>query len=103
MFILSYLNIIFISYFLGALCVLTVLLTRKNIVLLLICIELFLLCINLYFIVYSVYLDNLVGQIFALFILTVAAAESAIGLAILVSHHKLCFTLSIDSINLLKG
>lgn len=77
--------------------------TRKNIILILICVELMLLSINLNFIVFSVYLDDLVGQVFSLFVLTVAAAESAIGLAILVVYYRLKGVILIDKINSLKG
>ena len=66
-------------------------------------IELMLLAINFNFIVFSIFLDDIVGQIFALFILTVAAAESAIGLAILVVYYRIRGTVSIEYINLLKG
>ena len=77
--------------------------TRKNIILILMCVELMLLSINLNFVVFSVYLDDLVGQVFALFVLTVAAAESAIGLAILVVYYRLKGVILIDRINSLKG
>ena len=62
-----------------------------------------LLGLNLNFIFYSIYLDDLVGQIFSLVILTVAAAESSIGLAILMIHYRLTNTSSLDYINFLKG
>ena len=62
-----------------------------------------LLSVNLNFIVFSVFIDDIVGQIFSLFILVVAAAESSIGLAILVVYYKLFGTISVDFINLLKG
>jgi len=61
-------------------------LNRKNIIIMLMSIELMLLAVNLNFIIFSVYLDDLIGQVFAIFILTVAAAESAIGLSILVIY-----------------
>lgn len=77
--------------------------TRKNIIVILMCIELMLLGINLHFIIYSVYLDDLLGQVFALFVLTVAAAESAIGLAILVVYYRLRGTISTSFIQNLKG
>lgn len=80
-----------------------IMLNRKNIILMLMSIELMLLAINLNFIVFSAFLDDIVGQIFALFILTVAAAESAIGLAILVVYYRIRSTVSIEYINLLKG
>ena len=66
-------------------------------------IELMLLAINLNFIIFSVYLDDILGQIFALFILTIAAAESSIGLAILVVYYRMQGSVSIDSINLMRG
>ena len=77
--------------------------TRKNIILIMISIEIILLAINLNFIIFSIYLDDILGQVFALLILTVAAAESAIGLAILVIFYRLKGTISINFINLLKG
>ena len=66
-------------------------------------IEIMLLAINLNFIFFSIYLDDIMGQIFSLYILTVAAAESAIGLAILVVYYRLRGVISIDNISLLKG
>ena len=78
-------------------------LNRKNIILMLMSIELMLLAVNFNFIIFSVFLDDIVGQIFALFILTVAAAESAIGLAILVVYYRIRGTVSIEYINLLKN
>ncbi len=66
-------------------------------------IEIMLLAINLNFIFFSIYLDDIIGQIFSLYILTVAAAESAIGLAILVVYYRLRGVISIDNISLLKG
>jgi NADH-quinone oxidoreductase subunit K len=62
-----------------------------------------LLAVNFNFIIFSVFLDDALGQIFALFILTVAAAESAIGLAILVVYYRIRGTVSIEYINLLKN
>jgi len=78
-------------------------LTRKNIIVILISIELMLLSINLNFIIFSILLDDLIGQLYALIILTIAAAESAIGLAILVVYHRLRGNINIDSINMIKG
>ena len=78
-------------------------LNRKNIIIMLMSIELMLLAVNLNFLVFSVYLDDLIGQIFALLILTVAAAESAIGLALLVVYYRVRGTISVEFINLMKG
>lgn len=76
---------------------------RKNLIVVLISIELMLLAINFNFILFSIYLDDLIGQIFALLVLTVAAAESAIGLAILVAYYRLRGVIAVDYINRLKG
>jgi NADH:ubiquinone oxidoreductase subunit K len=78
-------------------------LNRRNILLLLMSIEVMLLAVNLNLTQFSVSLDNINGQIFTLFVLTVAAAESAIGLAILVIYYRVRGTLSIEFIHLLKG
>lgn len=67
------------------------------------CIELMLLSVNLNFIVFSVYLDDAYGQIFSLFILTVAAAESAIGLAVLILYYRIRGKISINQKATLKG
>lgn len=67
------------------------------------CIELMLLSVNLNFILFSIYLDDIYGQIFSLFILTVAAAESAIGLAILILYYRLRGKISINEKVTLKG
>ena len=66
-------------------------------------VELMLLAVNLSLLVFSVYLDDIVGQIFALLVLTVAAAESAIGLALLVVYYRVRGTISVEFINLMKG
>lgn len=78
-------------------------LNRKNIIIMLMSIELMLLAINFNLIVFSVFLDDILGQIFALLILTVAAAESAIGLAILVIYYRIRGSIAIELINLMKG
>jgi NADH-quinone oxidoreductase subunit K len=66
-------------------------------------IELMLLAVNLNFVLFSIYLDDVVGQIFVLFILTIAATESAIGLAILVVYYRLKNTIRIDKIKNIKS
>nr|YP_007890595.1 NADH dehydrogenase subunit 4L [Histiona aroides]AGH24089.1 NADH dehydrogenase subunit 4L [Histiona aroides] len=78
-------------------------LNRKNILIMLMSIELMLLAINFNFVVFSVYLDDLIGQMFALLVLTVAAAESAIGLAILVVYYRVRGTIAVEYINIMKG
>ena len=78
-------------------------LNRKNVIILLMSIELMLLSVNLNFIAFSHYLDDLAGQVFVFFILTVAAAEAAIGLAILVVLFRNLRTINVDDIGSLKG
>jgi len=78
-------------------------LNRKNIIILLMSIELMLLSINFNFIIFSVFLDDILGELFALLVLTVAAAESAIGLAILVIYYRVRGTIAIEFIDLMKG
>ena len=74
-------------------------LNRKNIIILLMSIELMLLSINFNFIIFSIFLDDILGQLFALLVLTVAAAESAIGLAILVIYYRVRGTIAIEFID----
>ncbi len=78
-------------------------LNRKNIIILLMSIELLLLAVNLNFLMFSVFLDDIMGQIFALLVLTVAAAESAIGLALLVIYYRVRGTVAVEFINLMRG
>lgn len=78
-------------------------LCRKDIIMILISLELILLSANINFVFFSVYLDDLLGQIYALMVLTVAAAETAIGLAITIVYYRLRGGISIDLLCLLKG
>jgi NADH-quinone oxidoreductase subunit K len=78
-------------------------LNRKNIIIIMMSIELILLAVNLNFVAFSSYLHDLVGQVFALFVLTVAAAEAAIGLAILVVYFRNRGTIEVEDVNLMKG
>ena len=78
-------------------------LNRKNIIIMLMSIELMLLAVNMNFLVFSVYLDDMIGQLFSILILTVAAAESAIGLALLVIYYRVRATIAVEFISLLKG
>ena len=93
----------FISIFLFLVGAYGLFLSRKSIIILLISLELILLSLDLNFIVFSVYLDDLLGQIYTLLILTVTAAESAIGLAITICFYRLRGGISVDFIKLLKG
>jgi NADH-quinone oxidoreductase subunit K len=78
-------------------------LNRKNILIIIIAVELMLLAINLNFITFSVYLDDILGQMFVLFILTVAATESSIGLAILIVYFRIKKTILIDNVSTIKS
>jgi NADH-quinone oxidoreductase subunit K len=78
-------------------------LNRKNVIVILMSIELILLAVNINLIAFSAHLGDLVGQVFALFVLTVAAAEAAIGLAILVVYFRNRGTIAVEDINLMKG
>lgn len=78
-------------------------LNRKNIIILLMSIELILLSVNINFVAFSSYMDDMAGQVFTLFILTVAAAEAAIGLAILVVFFRNRGTIDVEDVNVMKG
>jgi NADH-quinone oxidoreductase subunit K len=78
-------------------------LNRKNVIVILMSVELMLLAVNINLVAFSAYLNNLTGQIFALFVLTVAAAEAAIGLAIVVVYFRNRGSIAVDDINLMKG
>ena len=78
-------------------------LNRKNIIVILMSIELILLAVNINLVSFSVFFNDLVGQIFTLFILTVAAAEAAIGLAIIVAYYRNTGTVHVEDIDSLKG
>ena len=78
-------------------------LNRKNVIIMLMSIELILLAVNLNFVAFSSFLGDLVGQVFTLFILTVAAAEAAIGLAIIVCFFRNSGTIAVEDVNVMKG
>ena len=78
-------------------------LNRKNVIIILMSIELILLAVNINLVSFSIYLQDLVGQIFTMFILTVAAAEAAVGLAIIVIYYKNKGSINVDHIDSLKG
>lgn len=78
-------------------------LNRKNIIVILMSVELMLLAVNINFVAFSTHLGDLVGQVFAMFVLTVAAGEAAIGLAILVIYFRNRGSIAVDDINMMKG
>ena len=92
-----------LSAFLFTIGVIGIFLNRKNVIIILMSIELILLSVNINFIAFSYFLNDLTGQIFSLFVLTVAAAEAAIGLAILVIYNRNAGSIEIEKISALKG
>ena len=98
--IINYLVLSSIIFSIG---LLGIFINRKNMITILMSIELMLLGVNIYFVGFSNYLNDLSGQIFAMFILVVAAAEAAVGLAILTVFFKNKGTISVDKINQMKG
>ena len=96
----QYLTVAAILFTVG---VLGIFLNRKNIIIILMSVELILLAVNINFVAFSTALGDLVGQVFALFVLTVAAAEAAIGLAILVVYFRNRGTIAVEDVNLMKG
>jgi NADH-quinone oxidoreductase subunit K len=95
-----YLTVAAILFTLG---IFGIFLNRKNVIVILMSVELMLLAVNVNLVAFSTHLGDLVGQVFALFILTVAAAEAAIGLAILVVYFRNRGTIEVDDINMMKG
>ena len=91
------------NFFLFSLSVFGIVFNKRSILITLICIELMLLSLNLSFSILSVYLDDCYGQIFSMFILTVAAAESSIGLAIIILYYRVRGTIALDQVPVLKG
>ena len=95
-----YLSVAAILFTLG---VIGIFLNRKNVIIILMSIELMLLAVNINLVAFSAYLGNLEGQIFALMILTVAAGEAAIGLAIVVTYFRNRGSIAVEDINMMKG
>ena len=95
-----YLTVAAILFTLG---IFGIFLNRKNVIIILMSIELMLLAVNINFVAFSAYLNDMVGQIFAMFVLTVAAAEAAIGLAILVVYFRNRGTIAVEDVNMMKG
>ncbi len=94
---------IFVASVLFTLGVFGIFLNRKNVIVILMCVELMLLAVNINLVAFSVFQGNIVGQVFAMLVLTVAAAEAAIGLAILVVYFRIRGTIAVEDINEMKG
>ncbi len=95
-----YLTVAAILFTLG---VFGIFLNRKNVIIILMSIELMLLAVNINFVAFSVFLEDMVGQVFAMLVLTVAAAEAAIGLAILVVYFRNRGSIAVEDLNVMKG
>lgn len=95
-----YLTVAAILFTLG---IFGIFLNRKNVIIILMSVELMLLAVNINLVAFSTHLQDLVGQIFAMFVLTVAAGEAAIGLAILVVYFRNRGSIEVEDINLMKG
>jgi NADH-quinone oxidoreductase subunit K len=80
-----------------------IILNRKNIIIIMMSIELILLSVNINLVAFSTFSNDLTGQVFSLFVLTVAAAEAAIGLAILVTYYRNRGSISVEDVNMMKG
>jgi len=100
---LSLTDFLILAAFLFGLGIAGIIINRKNMVVLLMSIELILLAVNTNFVAFSYYLQNFIGQVFVFFILTVAAAEAAIGLAILVVLYRKRGTIEVDQFDALRG
>jgi len=92
-----------VSAILFTLGVLGIFVNRKNIIVILMSVELILLSVNINFVAFSSFMNDIVGQVFALLVLTVAAAEAAIGLAILVVYFRNRGSIAVEDINMMKG
>lgn len=95
-----YLTVAAVLFTLG---ILGIFLNRKNVIIILMSIELMLLAVNINLVAFSVHLGDMVGQIFTMFVLTVAAAEAAVGLAILVVYFRNRGSIAVEDVNLMKG
>ncbi|KAB0604548.1 MAG: NADH-quinone oxidoreductase subunit NuoK [Cupriavidus sp.] len=101
--VLSLAHFLVLGAILFAISIVGIFLNRKNVIVLLMALELMLLAVNMNFVAFSHYMGDLAGQVFVFFILTVAAAESAIGLAILVVLFRNLDTINVDDMDTLKG
>jgi NADH-quinone oxidoreductase subunit K len=95
-----YLTVAAILFTIG---VLGIFINRRNVIVILMCIELILLAVNINFVAFSAFQHNVIGQVFTMIVLTVAAAEAAIGLAILVVYFRNRGNIAVEDINLMKG
>jgi NADH-quinone oxidoreductase subunit K len=100
---MNFIAVFFVTFGIFFIGLFGVFINRKNLLTIIICIELILLSINFNLLLSAFYLDDILGEIFVIMVLTVASAESSIGLAILIVYYRLRGTIAIESINCLKG
>ncbi len=100
---MNFIALISVPIFLFLIGLIGIFINRSNVLLIIICVELNLLAINFSFLISSFYLDDILGQIYTIFVLVIAAAETSIGLAILVVYYRIRGTISIEFINKLRG
>ena len=96
-------NYLVVAAILFTIGVLGIFINRKNVIVILMSVELILLAVNINFVAFSTYLHDITGQVFTLFVLTVAAAEAAIGLAILVAFYRNRGSIAVEDVNMMKG
>jgi NADH:ubiquinone oxidoreductase subunit K len=100
---MNFIALISVPIFLFLIGLIGIFINRRNVLLIIICVELNLLAINFSFLISSFYLDDILGQIYTIFVLVIAAAETSIGLAILVVYYRIRGTISIEFLNKLRG
>jgi len=100
---MNFIALISVPIFLFLIGLIGIFINRRNVLLIIICVELNLLAINFSFLISSFYLDDVLGQIYTIFVLVIAAAETSIGLAILVVYYRIRGTISIEFLNKLRG
>jgi|TARA_B100000768_G_C11108675_1_gene302284 NADH-quinone oxidoreductase subunit K len=100
---MNFITLIFVPILIFLIGLIGIFINKRNVLLIIICVELNLLAINFSFLISSFYLDDILGQIYTIFVLVIAAAETSIGLAILVVYYRIRGTISIEFLNKLRG
>ena len=100
---MNFITLIFVPTLIFLIGLIGIFINKRNVLLIIICVELNLLAINFSFLISSFYLDDILGQIYTIFVLVIAAAETSIGLAILVVYYRIRGTISIEFLNKLRG
>ena len=100
---MNFITLIFVPILIFLIGLIGIFINKRNVLLIIICVELNLLAINFSFLISSFYLDDILGQIYTIFVLVIAEAETSIGLAILVVYYRIRGTISIEFLNKLRG